>query len=97
MIQGIRRTLGRGPKGPGIPHLRLQGIIRPPNPGQPRSQSGLNLQLLERPLERIFRNKKAPAVALTVNSPGGSPAQSNILRKCVGKGGARVERSGARR
>nr|WP_306149959.1 S49 family peptidase [Roseibium sp. MMSF_3361] len=40
---------------------------------------GLSLATAALPLERAFSMKKAPAVALIVNSPGGSPVQSRLI------------------
>lgn len=83
MIQGLKRLVGRGSKGPPIPYVRLQGVIKAPNPTGPRARDGLHIHNVEAPLTRAFSNKKAPAVMLGINSPGGSPTQSNLIRKCV--------------
>ena len=40
---------------------------------------GLSLATTAQPLEKAFSYKKAPAVALIVNSPGGSPVQSRLI------------------
>lgn len=42
-------------------------------------RSGLSLATAALPLEKAFAVKKAPAVALIVNSPGGSPVQSRLI------------------
>lgn len=39
----------------------------------------LNLQAVAGPLERAFSMKRAPAVGLLINSPGGSPVQSSLI------------------
>ncbi len=39
----------------------------------------LSLASVAEPLERAFEDKKAPAVAIIVNSPGGSPVQSRLI------------------
>nr|WP_286189807.1 S49 family peptidase [Labrenzia sp. R4_2] len=60
---------------PIIPVVRLQGPIGMSSPLRP----GLSLATAALPLERAFSMKKAPAVALIVNSPGGSPVQSRLI------------------
>ena len=40
---------------------------------------GLSLATAAIPLEKAFSHKKAPAVALIINSPGGSPVQSRLI------------------
>ena len=58
-----------------IPTLRLSGVIG--NAGMFRS--GLSLNSTEKLIEKLFSNKKIPAVALIINSPGGSPTQSSMI------------------
>ncbi len=63
-----------------IPTLRLSGIIA--------SQSGLtgsslSINNLEKLIEKLFSDKKSPAVALIINSPGGSPTQSSLIAKKI--------------
>jgi signal peptide peptidase SppA len=41
--------------------------------------SGMSLALLADPLQRAFEMTKAPAVALVINSPGGSAVQSRLI------------------
>jgi len=43
----------------------------------------LSLANVAEPLERAFDVKKAPAVAIVVNSPGGSPVQSRLIFKRI--------------
>ena len=58
-----------------IPTLRLTGVI-----GQAGfMRSGLNISSLDRLIDRLFSDKKSPAVALIINSPGGSPTQSSLI------------------
>ena len=40
---------------------------------------GLSLAGIERALDAAFARKRAPAVALLINSPGGSPVQSALI------------------
>ncbi|WP_299480240.1 S49 family peptidase [uncultured Roseibium sp.] len=62
-----------------IPVVRLQGAIGMQSP----MRSGLSLASAALPLEKAFSFKKAPAVALIVNSPGGSPVQSRLIFKRI--------------
>ncbi len=58
-----------------IPTLRLSGVI-----GQSGLiRSGLSITSLDKLIEKLFADKKAPAVALIINSPGGSPTQSSLI------------------
>ena len=62
-----------------IPTLRLSGII-----GQAGfMRSGLSLSALDKQIVKLFSDKKAPAVALIINSPGGSPTQSALIAKRI--------------
>jgi signal peptide peptidase SppA len=60
---------------PVVPVVRLTGIIGVSTPLRP----GLMLSSVARTLERAFSVPNARAVALIVNSPGGSPAQSHAI------------------
>ena len=64
---------------PVIPVVRLHGAIGGGGP----LKSGLSLATASIPLEKAFSMKKAPAVALVVNSPGGSPVQSRLIFKRI--------------
>ncbi|ADZ71767.1 S49 family peptidase [Polymorphum gilvum] len=66
-LPGSRRTV--------VPVVRLQGPIGLVTPLRP----GLSLASVALPLERAFSVRKAPAVALIINSPGGSPVQSRLI------------------
>ena len=62
-----------------IPTLRLTGII-----GQAGfMRSGLSLVSLDKLINKLFSDKKAPAIALIINSPGGSPTQSSLIAKKI--------------
>tara|TARA_B100000686_G_C16684515_1_gene913914 strand:- start:280 stop:1092 length:813 start_codon:yes stop_codon:yes gene_type:complete len=62
-----------------IPTLRLSGVI-----GQAGlMRSGLSITSLDKLIEKLFADKKAPAVALIINSPGGSPTQSSLIAKKI--------------
>ncbi|MBB3608497.1 S49 family peptidase [Rhizobium sp. BK602] len=59
-----------------VPVVRLSGVIA--SGGGPLRQS-LNLAGVSQALEKAFDMKDAPAVALVINSPGGSPVQSRMI------------------
>ena len=62
-----------------IPTLRLSGII-----GQAGVfRSGLSLQGVSKLIDKLFSDKKSPAVALIINSPGGSPTQSSLIADSI--------------
>ena len=60
---------------PVVPVVRLSGVIGAVTPLRP----GLTLSSTARSLERAFGTRNARAVALIINSPGGSPAQSHLV------------------
>jgi signal peptide peptidase SppA len=64
-----------GSKGTLIPVLRLTGTIGAATP----LRQGLSIASCANAIERAFSIKNAPAVALQINSPGGSPVQSRLI------------------
>jgi serine protease SohB len=60
---------------PVVPVLRLTGVIGFSTPLRP----GLSMGGIARALDRLFAVRNAAAVALIINSPGGSPAQSHLI------------------
>ncbi|MGB0670497.1 MAG: S49 family peptidase, partial [Rhodospirillales bacterium] len=48
-----------------------------------RGRRGLNLAAVATHLERAFRTKRNKAVALAINSPGGSPVQSALIHRRI--------------
>src|SRR5215831_18304219 len=60
---------------PLVPVVRLAGVIGAVTPLRP----GMTLAGLAKTLERAFSYKNARAVALLINSPGGSPVQSRQI------------------
>ena len=58
-----------------VPVVRLSGTIGAVTPLRP----GMSLAGVARTLERAFATKNAKAVALVINSPGGSPVQSRQI------------------
>jgi serine protease SohB len=60
---------------PIVPVLRFSGVIGFSTPLRP----GLTLAGTARALDRAFATRKAKAVALLINSPGGSAVQSHLI------------------
>jgi signal peptide peptidase SppA len=58
-----------------VPVVRLSGVIGAVTPLRP----GMTLAGVAKTLERAFAVKNAKAVALVINSPGGSPVQSRQI------------------
>src|SRR5271163_2624086 len=58
-----------------VPVVRLSGVIGAVTPLRP----GMSLAAVAKMLERAFATKNAKAVALVINSPGGSPVQSRQI------------------
>jgi len=72
----VGRLFGRG--GPVVPVVRLHGVIAADTrPGR------LNINNVAPLLDRAFALKAAPAVAIVINSPGGSPVQSRLIFKRI--------------
>src|SRR6201747_2694794 len=63
------------PGGAVVPVVRLSGTIGAVTPLRP----GMSLAGVAKTLERAFATKNARAVALVINSPGGSPVQSRQI------------------
>jgi serine protease SohB len=58
-----------------VPVVRLTGVIGFSTPLRP----GLTLTGIARMLDRVFAIRNAAAVAISINSPGGSPVQSHLI------------------
>ncbi|CAM1645918.1 Peptidase S49 [Bartonella apis] len=63
-----------------IPVVRLQGMIM--EASSPLRQT-LSLSSCANALEKAFSDKEAPAVAISLNSPGGSPVQSRLIYRRI--------------
>jgi signal peptide peptidase SppA len=70
---GLFTWLNRG--GPLVSVLRMNGIIGQLGP----LRTGLTAQGLDQAIQRAFAPKRLAAVALVINSPGGSPVQSALI------------------
>src|SRR5436309_15474309 len=73
MMEWIPARLRRGAAV--VPVVRLSGLIGAVTPLRP----GMSLAGVARTLERAFSMRNAKAVALVINSPGGSPVQSRQI------------------
>ena len=65
---------------PVVPVVRLAGVI---TQSSRLGQRGLSLEAVEPQLKKAFSIKRAKAVALIINSPGGSPVQSSLIGQRV--------------
>jgi serine protease SohB len=64
---------------PVVPVVQLSGVIGFSTPLKP----GLTLASVARQLDRAFNMRHARAVALIINSPGGSPVQSHLIYRRI--------------
>ena len=64
-----------------IPHIRLSGVIGSVG----KFKQGLNFASQQEIIEKAFSVKKAQAVAISINSPGGSPVRSHLIYSCIRK------------
>ena len=62
-----------------IPLIKLNGVIG--NVGKFRQ--GIDFASQEETIKKAFSIKKAPAVAISINSPGGSPVQSHLIHDFI--------------
>jgi len=78
-ITKIARKLNKiiNPKKPTIAIIRLNGVI-----GKVGYSSGLSLEAIKH-VERVKKIKNLKAIALLINSPGGSPVQSELIAKKI--------------
>ena len=62
-----------------VAHIKLSGIIG--NTG--KFKQGIDFAGQEEIIKKAFSVKKSPAVAISINSPGGSPVQSHLIHDYV--------------
>ena len=62
-----------------VAHIKLNGVIG--NAG--KFKQGIDFAGQEEIIEKAFSLKKAKAVAITINSPGGSPVQSHLIYRFI--------------
>ncbi|HEY6983262.1 S49 family peptidase [Reyranella sp.] len=77
MLEWIRNRLRRGPA---VPVVRMAGVIAS-NPLL--GSRGLSIESVAPLLARAFNLRGAKAVALAINSPGGSPVQSALIAQRI--------------
>ncbi len=77
MLQWLRNRFRRGPA---VPVVRLSGVIAS---GGLLGRAGLSIETTAPLLARAFAQRGAKAVALVINSPGGSPVQSALIAKRI--------------
>lgn len=58
-----------------VSHIKLNGVIG--NAG--KFKQGIDFAGQEEIIKKAFSLKKAAAVAISINSPGGSPVQSHLI------------------
>ncbi len=76
-LSRVRASLGKalGSEPVHIPMVRMEGMIAAGG----RNQGALNLARVEKLLDKAFAMEDAPVVAISINSPGGSPVQSRLI------------------
>ena len=62
-----------------IAHIKLNGVIG--NAG--KFKQGIDFSGQEEIIEKAFSLKKAKVIAISINSPGGSPVQSHLIYKFI--------------
>ena len=62
-----------------IAHIKLNGVIG--NVG--KFKQGIDFSGQEEIIEKAFSLKKAKVIAISINSPGGSPVQSHLIYKFI--------------
>ncbi|MFN4014348.1 MAG: S49 family peptidase [Reyranella sp.] len=77
MLNWIRNRFRRGPV---VPVVRLSGVIAS---GGLLGSRGLSIETVAPLLRRAFETRGAKAVALSLNSPGGSPVQSALIAQRI--------------
>ena len=75
-LKGLIPFRKRDPK---VSVIRLSGIIGSAG----NFNRGLNLKSVESNIEAAFDQKNTSAVALIINSPGGSPVQADLIQKRI--------------
>jgi len=79
MPEFLERWLGRfRPVVPTVAVVRLEGVISPRG-----GRRSLSLRRYAGAIDRAFKLRGLKAVALAINSPGGSPAQSALLYRRI--------------
>ena len=77
MLNWIRDRFRRGPV---VPVVRLSGVIAS---GSMLGGRSLSIDSVAPLLKRAFDTRGAKAVAIALNSPGGSPVQSSLIAQRI--------------
>jgi len=64
-----------------VPHIRLSGVIGSVG----KFKQGLDFVGQQEVIQKAFSTKKAAAIAISINSPGGSPVQSHLIYSYIRK------------
>jgi len=64
-----------------VPHIRLSGVIGSIG----KFKQGLDFNGQQEIIQKAFAIKKAKAIAISINSPGGSPVQSHLIYSYIRK------------
>jgi signal peptide peptidase SppA len=80
----LKRIVGlfQGKKKKKIYILRLSGVIGAA-PGILRKSSGINFDNVRIHVDKAFKDKSIKALVLQINSPGGSPGQSELIYRYI--------------
>ena len=62
-----------------IPHIRLSGVIGSAG----RFKQGIDFSGQQEIIKKAFSFKKAKSIAISINSPGGSPVQSHLIHDYI--------------
>ena len=62
-----------------VPHVRLSGVIGSVG----RFRQGIDFSGQQEIIKRAFSVKKAKSIAISINSPGGSPVQSHLIHDYI--------------
>ena len=62
-----------------VPHVRLSGVIGSAG----RFRQGIDFSGQQEIIKKAFSFKKAKAIAISINSPGGSPVQSHLIHDYI--------------
>ena len=71
-----------------VSHVKLNGVIG--NAG--KFKQGIDFSGQEEIILKAFSVKKAPCVAITINSPGGSPVQSHLIYSFIRQQAKKIRR-----
>ena len=64
-----------------VPHIRLSGVIGSVG----KFKQGIDFAGQQEIIKKAFSIKKAKAIAISINSPGGSPVQSHLIYNYIRK------------